>query len=511
MKSISIYRRSGGLIAAFLATAALASATITVDGTRNAGIETEYSALSVQGITSNWGNNNALANIHAAQVGKMLNLFIAGRADGNAFTLFIDSKAGGVSTITNDLIRSGGFESDLNHFAPDSGTGMTFETGFQPDYAIRIYGGGTAAYASIYDLNKRTRSDLGQVDNATASHGPVSALRVSWADAGAPLSNVTTGVEMALNMALLGVPEGAGTVKLMAILANGDSTYGSNQCLGSLSTSNDMAGGVRGFDFQNESGTQTLSVAVNRPALVTGDDEDGDGFINSGDATPLDPERNVLFSVNMNVEHAKGGFYPPSSVKVQFFTGARTPLSTLTLTDPDGDLVYTGTLTGVRGFAGDSFGTYKFITDDSHNTNSGYEYGLDRTFTLGAANTTQTLGTVFFSNDSTINYSTWAAVNAGGQDASLDKDGDGVANGVEYFMGETGSSFTANPQPVANVVSWPRSSIATGVTFRVFTSSDLSSWTDVTANADTSNPAFVRYTLPPNAPALFVRLQVALP
>jgi hypothetical protein len=42
-------------------------------------------------------------------------------------------------------------------------------------------------------------------------------------------------------------------------------------------------------------------------------------------------------------------------------------------------------------------------------------------------------------------YEGWAENYAGNQAADLDFDNDGVPNGVEYFMGEIGSTFTANP------------------------------------------------------------------
>ena len=42
-------------------------------------------------------------------------------------------------------------------------------------------------------------------------------------------------------------------------------------------------------------------------------------------------------------------------------------------------------------------------------------------------------------------YAGWAATNAGGQTPDQDYDNDGVDNGIEYFMGQTGSSFTPCP------------------------------------------------------------------
>ncbi|WP_338285589.1 autotransporter-associated beta strand repeat-containing protein [Luteolibacter sp. LG18] len=110
-------------------------------------------------------------------------------------------------------------------------------------------------------------------------------------------------------------------------------------------------------------------------------------------------------------------------------------------------------------------------------------------------------------------YSAWATANAGGQGADQDYDLDGVKNGVEYFLGATGSSFTANPPVVNGTVTWPNGgnipSSGYGTQFVVETSPDLSVWTAV-ADSDPhlSNTASgVSYTL--TGPAkLFVRLRV---
>lgn len=111
-------------------------------------------------------------------------------------------------------------------------------------------------------------------------------------------------------------------------------------------------------------------------------------------------------------------------------------------------------------------------------------------------------------------YQTWAAANAGGQASNLDYDNDGVPNGVEYFMGQTGSGFTANPAPVGGVVSWPKGATYAGVygtDYVVQTSTDLSTWTDVPVGDLTSNGNPVQYTLPTTGPALFTRLKVTGP
>ena len=112
------------------------------------------------------------------------------------------------------------------------------------------------------------------------------------------------------------------------------------------------------------------------------------------------------------------------------------------------------------------------------------------------------------------NYDTWKIANAGGQAANLDFDNDGVSNGVEYFMGETGSTFTATPGVVTvgatRTVTWKRDPAAVA-TFLVQLSDNLTSWTEVVpphASIDESVPGQVTFTLPAGAATKFCRLVV---
>jgi autotransporter-associated beta strand protein len=120
----------------------------------------------------------------------------------------------------------------------------------------------------------------------------------------------------------------------------------------------------------------------------------------------------------------------------------------------------------------------------------------------------ETTGTLSLSQGA--GYSAWAALNAGGQDPNLDFDLDGVQNGVEFFMGETGSTFTANPTVVTSgavrTVTWPKSASFSG-TYKVETSENLASWTNVTGSV-VDNGSSVVYTLPTGSPKVFVRLVV---
>lgn len=102
-------------------------------------------------------------------------------------------------------------------------------------------------------------------------------------------------------------------------------------------------------------------------------------------------------------------------------------------------------------------------------------------------------------------YAAWATANATtGALVSADFDNDGVPNGLEYFMGATGSSFTPNPSLGAlNKIIWPKNPTFVG-SYTVQTSPNLITWTDEpsTLVGDT-----VEYTLTGPAPR-FVRMKV---
>ncbi|MEY4245444.1 MAG: hypothetical protein RLZZ245_3029, partial [Verrucomicrobiota bacterium] len=140
----------------------------------------------------------------------------------------------------------------------------------------------------------------------------------------------------------------------------------------------------------------------------------------------------------------------------------------------------------------------------------------NRSVTLTASATGMTAGEQVFSlvEDETApplgsGFSTWASTNAGGQGPTGDYDGDGVANGVEYFFGATGSTITANPGIIGGVISYPYDATATGVTYRVLSSSNLTSWADVTAQTVVGN-GVISYTLPSGQGKLFIRLEVVV-
>ncbi|MGJ8651103.1 MAG: putative Ig domain-containing protein [Opitutaceae bacterium] len=111
-------------------------------------------------------------------------------------------------------------------------------------------------------------------------------------------------------------------------------------------------------------------------------------------------------------------------------------------------------------------------------------------------------------------YGDWAATNAGGQTIDQDFDLDGVKNGIEYFMGETGSGQTSLPIPDAGLtVTWPMGATYTGsygTNYYVESSTpDLNSWGTVLEGEVTIvNGTSVSYTMPTGTDPFFVRLVV---
>lgn len=116
----------------------------------------------------------------------------------------------------------------------------------------------------------------------------------------------------------------------------------------------------------------------------------------------------------------------------------------------------------------------------------------------------------FTPESSAVTYATWAATNAPGQTADQDYDNDGLANGIEFFMGTSGNTPTAPPALVGGTITWPRAAGTSVSFFGVQISSDLGvgdPWhTPVPAPVITANS--VSYALPTDVAKIFARLVV---
>jgi hypothetical protein len=244
---------------------------VTIDGLR--GEDEGYGPPLVQETTSNWGGGNTLASLSAVASGGFLNVFLAGSAQGNAIILFIDSRPGGQTFIPSTLITQGGEENTINNLGSSETAGLTFEDGFAADYAVRIFGNNADAFVNTYNFAARSRTYAGEAGGNNLSSGFIGDIFVDWQPVAAPdFAAHAAGAEMALSLPGLGVPTGVQTVKMVAVLVNGGSDYGSNQVLGSrTSSTSDLAGGIRQFSFEDEPGDQTLELVVDNS------DSDGDG------------------------------------------------------------------------------------------------------------------------------------------------------------------------------------------------------------------------------------------
>ena len=108
-------------------------------------------------------------------------------------------------------------------------------------------------------------------------------------------------------------------------------------------------------------------------------------------------------------------------------------------------------------------------------------------------------------------YTAWSDLNAPGEDPGEDHDGDGMPNGIEHLMGETGSSFTPNPGIQNNTITWPKDPLAL-TTWQVLFSENLresgypGGWAPAPPEMVTDNGDSITVEVPDDASRLFIRL-----
>lgn len=108
------------------------------------------------------------------------------------------------------------------------------------------------------------------------------------------------------------------------------------------------------------------------------------------------------------------------------------------------------------------------------------------------------------------NYTAWSERHAAGGAMDLDHDHDGIANGVEYFMGAG-----ANPAESPGFLEWPKSLFYEGIygtDYWLESSPDFETWTKVPGNDPRLHDGgTLRYQVAPNETRGFLRLHVAGP
>ena len=201
------------------------------------------------------------------------------------------------------------------------------------------------------------------------------------------------------------------------------------------------------------------------------------GVMNFGNANP--PARGVWHSIVATYDGVTLNYYADKVLLKSGSGSLRTPGEPMTI-----GFIYDGT--GIPGWS---------VSWASIASIEVYDGALSKT----------SIDAIYDAGLASPSYSTWASTNAPGQTPDQDYDHDGVQNGIEYFMGKTGSSFTAMPGlDRTNTVTWPKSPAYNG-TWQIQTSPDLVHWTDV---AGTDNTTSVSYTLPTGRGKWFLRLLV---
>jgi hypothetical protein len=280
-------------LVAFLATPALAVPT--VDGTRDA----EYGPpIVVQAVETQFGDaappgalgGSELDAAYATIVGNRLYLMLTGNQEPNfnKLEIFFDTKAGGENTLSNvpqyDFSPSPGVWNSQNL------GGLTFDTPFTADYhLLSAWGSGTGPYEVTF-VNRNGGAAAMVPGSAEASGPAVGLIAAGLIPAGdigpnasgtaltqnlqfaindnnaagvaggtaaanaAAAAAVTTGMEFSIDLADLGSPAIGTTIRIAAMIDNGDHNYLSNQILGPLTPPQGNLGGDGGGGF-----TGTLS------------------------------------------------------------------------------------------------------------------------------------------------------------------------------------------------------------------------------------------------------------
>ena len=297
-------------ILGLMALSARAAAPV-VDGT----LDGSYgSALAVQAAPTGFGDANPPGSLGGSELdagyatisGGRLYLMLTGNHEPNfnKLDVFFDSKAGGENTLTGtpqyDFSPSAGFWISQNM------AGLTFDSGFSADYHLfSRWGSGTGPYevdfvnrngggpAQVPGSNGATANAVGLVAAGTILAGQVGTNNASataltqnlefaindnnaagvtgaTATAAAALA-VTTGMEFSIALADLGNPAPGSTIKIAAMINNGDHNYLSNQVLGPLPSGQGNLGGdgggnftgtLGGVNFNQYAGAQYFEVRV---------------------------------------------------------------------------------------------------------------------------------------------------------------------------------------------------------------------------------------------------------
>jgi hypothetical protein len=285
-----------------------------VDGTLDASYG---SPIVVQAVQTQFGDANPPGSLGGSELdagyatisGGRLYMMLTGNHEPNfnKLDVFIDSKSGGENTLTGtpqyDFSPSSGFWISQNL------AGLTFDSGFTADnHLFSRWGSGTSPYevdfvnrsgggsAMVPGSHAQSAPAVGLIATGTIPAGALgpnasgtalsqnlefaindnNALGVTGGTGAANMAAaaaVTTGMEFSIALADLGNPAVGSTIKIAAMINNGDHNYLSNQILGPLSPPRGNLGGdgnggggpngtLGGVNFNQYDGAQYFEVRV---------------------------------------------------------------------------------------------------------------------------------------------------------------------------------------------------------------------------------------------------------
>lgn len=241
----------------------------------------------------NFANGSELNAAYCYTSGGNLNFFFSGNLESNfnKFEFFIDSKAGGQNKLRGDNPNVD--FNGLNRLGDDgSGNGLTFDTGFTPDYWVSVtggdVGGGTygffASGAELLTGGGGNGQFLGGNDGQSggALTGGTNFLNILAAinnsntlgvgggaglDGGA-LTSLGTGIEISIPLASLGLIPGQ-VFTASAFINGGSHDFLANQVLGGVGGVGNL-GEPRNVNFNNVVGNQYFTVPAPGAAALLG-------------------------------------------------------------------------------------------------------------------------------------------------------------------------------------------------------------------------------------------------
>lgn len=280
------------------------AAAITIDGTVDAG----YGApLAVQTVQTGFGDEDGLTDPNGGELDAAylaidagrLYIAITGNLETDSFNklnLFIDSRAGGESTLAVQNY-------DFTDVARNLGA-ISFQAGFEPDFHLYARAGGGNFFVDLVDRQNGAGTDVlastgmsalsgdygtavgattGAATDGTGVVGPAVASPVEYAldnsnTAGViggsaaadqvAAAAVTTGAEFSIALSDLGVSPGD-TISVLAGYSNGDYNFWSNQFLGGLAAPQANLGADGAGNFIADASTTALDLSGSTPFSIT--------------------------------------------------------------------------------------------------------------------------------------------------------------------------------------------------------------------------------------------------